>query len=103
MASAEATQIRVEVAFSPAAGQVVCSPVLLAAGQTVLDAIKQSGLPIDAQNHLGNPPRIGVWGQLRALDHVLRDGDRVELYRALLIDPKDARRLRHRGQRAVKR
>jgi len=103
MASAEPAQIRVEVAFSPAAGQVVCSPLVLAAGLTVLDAIKQSGLPIDAQNHLANAPRIGVWGQLRPLDHVLRDGDRVELYRALLIDPKDARRLRHRGQRQAKR
>ena len=103
MASAETTHIRVEIAFSPAAGQVVCSQLVLAVGLTVLDAIKQSGLPIDVQNHLGNPPRIGVWGQLRALDHVLRDGDRVELYRALLIDPKDARRLRHRGQRTAKR
>ena len=103
MASAETTHIRVEIAFSPAAGQVVCSPLVLAAGLTVLDAIKQSGLPIDAQNHLANAPRIGVWGQLRALDHVLRDGDRVELYRPLLIDPKDARRLRHRGQRSAKR
>jgi putative ubiquitin-RnfH superfamily antitoxin RatB of RatAB toxin-antitoxin module len=44
-----------------------------------------------------------VWGQLRTLDHVLRDGDRVEVYRELLIDPKDARRLRHRGQRQAKR
>ena len=103
MASAEPAQIRVEVAFSPVAGQVVCSTLVLAAGMTVLDAIKHSGLPIDAQNHLGNPPRIGVWGQPRALDHVLRDGDRVELYRPLLIDPKDARRLRHRGQRTAKR
>jgi putative ubiquitin-RnfH superfamily antitoxin RatB of RatAB toxin-antitoxin module len=103
MASAEPAQIRVEVAFSPAVGQVMCSRVVLAAGLTVLDAIKQSGLPIDAQNHLANAPRIGVWGQLRTLDHVLRDGDRVEVYRALLIDPKDARRLRHRGQRQAKR
>jgi putative ubiquitin-RnfH superfamily antitoxin RatB of RatAB toxin-antitoxin module len=103
MASAEPAQIRVEVAFSPAVGQVMCSRVVLAAGLTVLDAIKQSGLPIDAQNRLANAPRIGVWGQLRPLDHVLRDGDRVEVYRALLIDPKDARRLRHRGQRQAKR
>jgi putative ubiquitin-RnfH superfamily antitoxin RatB of RatAB toxin-antitoxin module len=103
MASAEPAHIRVEVAFSPATGQVICNRLVLAAGLTVLDAIKQSGLPIDAQNHLANAPRIGVWGQLRALDHVLRDGDRVELYRALLIDPKDARRQRHRGQRLKKR
>jgi hypothetical protein len=103
MASVEAAQIRVEVAFSPAAGQVVCHPMVLAVGQTVLDAIKQSGFPLDAANAIEGLPRIGVWGQLRALDHVLRDGDRVELYRPLLIDPKDARRLRHRGQRMAKR
>jgi putative ubiquitin-RnfH superfamily antitoxin RatB of RatAB toxin-antitoxin module len=103
MASAEPPQIHVEVAFSPAVGQVMCSRLVLVAGLTVLDAIKRSGLPIDAQNQPTNAPRIGVWGQLRPLDHVLRDGDRVEWYRPLLIDPKDARRLRHRGQRTAKR
>ena len=35
---------------------------------------------------------VGVWGKVRALDYLLRDGDRVELYRALEADPKDARR-----------
>ncbi len=35
---------------------------------------------------------IGVWGKVRAADYLLRDGDRVELYRALQADPKDARR-----------
>lgn len=103
MASAEDAQIRVEVAFSPAAGQVVCSQLVLPAGQTVLDAINQSGLSLATTNTIEGVPRIGVWGQLRPLDHVLRDGDRVELYRALVIDPKDARRLRHRGQRLAKR
>jgi hypothetical protein len=44
------------------------------------------------------PWKVGVWGQLRTLDHVLRDRDRVEIYRPLQIDPKDARRLRHRQQ-----
>lgn len=36
----------------------------------------------------------GVWGKARGPDHVLRDGDRVELYRPLVADPKTARRKR---------
>ena len=43
--------------------------------------------------------RIGVWGKLRPRDHVLRDRDRVEIYRPLLVDPKEARRLRYRKHR----
>ena len=35
---------------------------------------------------------VGVWGKVRSPDQLLRDGDRVELYRALQADPKDARR-----------
>ncbi|ODN42850.1 RnfH family protein [Piscirickettsia litoralis] len=36
----------------------------------------------------------GVWNRHVSLSHCLRDGDRVEVYRPLLIDPKEARRLR---------
>jgi len=39
---------------------------------------------------------VGVWGKVRPLDHLLRDGDRVECYRALQADPKDARRAKAR-------
>ena len=39
-----------------------------------------------------NAVAVGVWGKVRARDYLLRDGDRVELYRALEADPKDARR-----------
>lgn len=35
---------------------------------------------------------VGVWGKVRPYSHLLRDGDRVEIYRALRADPKDARR-----------
>ncbi len=41
---------------------------------------------------VANAAAVGVWGKVRARDHWLRDGDRVELYRALQADPKDARR-----------
>lgn len=37
---------------------------------------------------------VGVFGKLARRDQILRDGDRVELYRPLLHEPKDARRKR---------
>lgn len=43
---------------------------------------------------------IGVWGRKAAFDQMLRDGDRLELYRALRVDPKVARRERFKAQGA---
>ena len=40
------------------------------------------------------PVATGVWGKVRPSHYVLREGDRIELYRALKADPKDARRVR---------
>jgi putative ubiquitin-RnfH superfamily antitoxin RatB of RatAB toxin-antitoxin module len=39
---------------------------------------------------------------VQPLDHVLREGDRIELYRPLAVDPKEARRLRYKKQRGTK-
>ncbi len=62
-------------------------------GTTVGDAIRLSGirelLPADFE-----PAGIGIFGRLVAKSTVLHDGDRVELYRPLRIDPKQARRRR---------
>jgi putative ubiquitin-RnfH superfamily antitoxin RatB of RatAB toxin-antitoxin module len=87
------------VAYSPQAGEIDEVQLALPSGATVLDALSQSGL---LQRHAGidvAAARIGVWSKLRALDHVLRDRDRVEVYRPLLVDPKEARRLRYRKHR----
>jgi uncharacterized protein len=43
---------------------------------------------------LADASRYGIWGKVRPLTHILRDGDRVELYRPLRADPKDQRRRR---------
>ncbi len=46
----------------------------------------------------------GVWGRARAKTHVVRDGDRIEIYRPLTADPKEARRRRvqkSRNQQAL--
>lgn len=59
-------------------------------GSTVEQAIRASGLPTDISAEL----HCGVFGRPRKPDDVLADGDRVEIYRALLADPKAARRAR---------
>jgi putative ubiquitin-RnfH superfamily antitoxin RatB of RatAB toxin-antitoxin module len=67
----------------PGAARVV--NVDLPAGATVRDALAASGLEGQA---------FGVFGTRVALDQPLNDGDRVEIYRPLVIDPKEARRRR---------
>ena len=59
-------------------------------GSTVLDAVHASGLL--RQLPQGQFGRIGVWGKPVTPETRLRDRDRVELYRALVADPKVVRR-----------
>lgn len=90
--------ISATVAYSPGAGVVDEVAVKLRAGSTLADAVQASGLP---QRHPGvdfaSAP-LGVWGVLRDPHEVLREADRVELYRPLSVDPKEARRRRQRTQ-----
>ena len=91
--------LSIVVAYSPRAGEVDEVDLSLPAGATVHDAFKASGL---AQRHPAvdfTTLRVGVWGKLRQPADVLRDRDRVEFYRPLTVDPKEARRLRYRQHR----
>jgi len=64
----------------------------LAADSTVLEAIEASGLLQRLlQIELG---RVGIWGRPASPDTRLRERDRVEIYRPLTADPKEARRKR---------
>lgn len=59
---------------------------------TVQDAIAASGLPLDPRAL--QPGCVGVWGRQVGTETRLRDQDRVELYRPLVVDPKNLRRAR---------
>lgn len=67
----------------------------LPAGAAVADALDAVGIARDAY------PAVAVFGERVGLDHALVDGDRVELLRGLLADPKEARR-RRAGDRATR-
>ncbi len=94
----DGASIGVEVVYSPCAGEFDCVRVRLPVGATVGDAVRLSGMP---ERHAGlglEQHKLGIWGKRRGLDDLLRDGDRVEIYRPLMLDPKEARRQRQRGQ-----
>ena len=98
MAPADAG-IGVEVCYSPAPGATVCRALRLPAGSTLWQAVLASGLLLQ-HPELGPHTPAGIWGRRQPPDTPLRERDRVELYRALQVDPKEARRLRYRRQRA---
>jgi putative ubiquitin-RnfH superfamily antitoxin RatB of RatAB toxin-antitoxin module len=91
--------MRISVAYSPRAGSVDLTELRLAEGATVDEALGASAL---ASRHPGLDPGcmpLGIWGKPAARNDVLRDRDRVEVYRPLQVDPKEARRRRQREQR----
>jgi putative ubiquitin-RnfH superfamily antitoxin RatB of RatAB toxin-antitoxin module len=98
MASAEL--LRIELAYSPKAGEVERWALTLPAGSTVRQAIEMSGVLVVHPRLSIDSLSVGMWGVTCKLDDLLRDRDRVELYRPLQVDPKEARRLRHRSHRA---
>jgi hypothetical protein len=68
--------------------------VLLPAPATVGDAIEASGVRLRLPELATAELEVGVFGERRRLSEALHDGDRVEIYRPLTIDPKEARRVR---------
>jgi putative ubiquitin-RnfH superfamily antitoxin RatB of RatAB toxin-antitoxin module len=90
---AETSTIRVEVAYAEPAQQFL-QMVVVAANAKAQDAIEASGVLVQfPQIDLG-VCRIGVWSRVVAADTPLHDGDRVEIYRPLQVDPKEVRRQR---------
>jgi uncharacterized protein len=85
--------MRIEVVYSPAARIVESWVLELEEGATVATALRASADRVIGSAEPG-VRQVGIWGRICSTDTLLRDGDRVEIYRPLLIDPKEARRLR---------
>jgi putative ubiquitin-RnfH superfamily antitoxin RatB of RatAB toxin-antitoxin module len=96
---APAERLRVEVVYCPKPGLNDLVALQLPEGSTLADALHASGL---MQRH--SLPleglRVGVWCKAKELSTPLRDRDRVEIYRPLIVDPKEARRQRYRRHKS---
>jgi putative ubiquitin-RnfH superfamily antitoxin RatB of RatAB toxin-antitoxin module len=93
MASAE---LSIEVVYAAAPHDVRQVSLCLRAGSTLADALRASHLLDGLSAPQADALQAGIWGRAASLDTLLREGDRVELTRGLLVDPKEARRQRYR-------
>ncbi|WP_089726745.1 RnfH family protein [Candidatus Thiosymbion oneisti] len=93
---------RVEIAYARPDAQTILS-VTASEGLTAKGAIEQSGIlqrfpEIDLRVN-----RVGVFGKLAKLDQALAPGDRVEIYRPLIADPKVVRKQRAAQGKAIRK
>lgn len=93
MKSAEPARLRVSVVYLRP-GLAFERSLLLPAPATVGAAVEASGVRRQVPELADADLEVGVFGQRRTLAEPLHDGDRVEIYRPLTIDPKEARRIR---------
>ena len=88
--------VAIRVAYATREEQVIIE-LSVPHGTTIQEAIQRSGIlnrypDIDLRRQ-----GVGVFGQARALDYCPRTGDRIEIYRPLVLDPKEARRKRKKS------
>lgn len=88
-------RLKIEVIFATP-GEQVCIELEIEPGTTVEQAIAQSGIQSRCPGLRVSTVPVGIFGKRARRDTLLRDGDRVELYRPLVADPKAIRRQRTR-------
>ncbi len=85
--------ITVEVAYAKPAKQQIIT-IQIDAGSTIEMAIRRSGiLQMFPEIDLAKQ-KVGIFSQAKKLTDKVQEGDRIEIYRSLTIDPKEARRKR---------
>jgi len=95
-------EILIEVAFALPQKQIII-PIKVKAGVTAQEAIKASGIIKKFPEIDLNINQIGIFGKLTQLDHVMRERDRIEIYRPLIADPKEIRRQRAAEGKVMKK
>ena len=95
---ASVDEIDVEVAYATPQRQITKTLTLLD-GSSVEQAIRASGLLDEFPEIDLAHQRVGVFGEFVRLDECLHGGERVEIYRALIADPKETRRRRAQAKK----
>ncbi|KXS32196.1 MAG: RnfH family protein [Gallionella sp.] len=73
------------------------------AGTTVAEALQASGVLAKHPEIDMDKNKLGIFGKLTKADAVLRDKDRIEIYRPLIADPKEVRRKRAEQGKVMKK
>ena len=85
--------ITIEVAYAKPEQQVIIS-LEMPEDTTVEQTIKASGILERFPEIDTSDLKVGIFGNVCKLERLIREGDRIEVYRPLIHDPKDARRER---------
>ncbi len=85
------SDFEVEIVFALPDRQLL-ETVLVTAGETVLDVVAKSGLREAFPGYEIDGLAIGIWGRAAQRDQVVKEDDRIEIYRPLQLDPREARR-----------
>lgn len=90
---AEQQLLEVEVVYALPQRQVVL-PLAVPPGTRVREALERSGIRSQFPELDFDRVKVGIFGRVVRLDAILQHGDRIEIYRPLVADPKAARRRR---------
>jgi len=95
-------QIQVEVVYGRQDRQKVVA-VTLNEGATLREAVERSGLLSEFPEIDLEKNKLGIWNKLAKPDAVVRDKDRLEIYRPLIADPKEVRKQRAAEGKVMKK
>jgi putative ubiquitin-RnfH superfamily antitoxin RatB of RatAB toxin-antitoxin module len=91
----------IEVAYATPEKQSIVK-LRIPAGTTAAEAIDQSGIR-ELYSGIESEPQVGIFSKKVSLDYELKAGDRVEVYRPLIADPKEVRRRKAEEQKSKAR
>ncbi len=94
--------IQVEIAYALPDEQVIL-PLEVVQGTTLIAAVEQSGIADRFPGIDLEKDRMGIFSKAAKRDQVLRPGDRVEIYRPLIADPKEVRKQRAAAGKRMKK
>jgi putative ubiquitin-RnfH superfamily antitoxin RatB of RatAB toxin-antitoxin module len=94
------TFIEIEIAYATPEKQVLLK-IEAPVDCTVANAIELSGIREEFPDMELDPKAVGIFSRKVSMDHELKEGDRVEIYRPLVADPKEMRKQRARADSAV--
>lgn len=86
--------VNVELVYIPADQKIFHVSIAVIAGTTVGEVFQQSGVLLRYPEVEGMS--LGIFAKPASLDTVVKSGDRIEIYRPLMVDPKEKRRQRAR-------
>lgn len=95
-------KINIEVVYGLPQEQTLLK-LQVPAGSTVAEAVQTSGLMQKYPEISLTGNKLGIFGKLTKADTVLREKDRVEIYRPLIADPKEVRKKRAEEGKVMKK